>query len=370
LDDTWPQDTITAVTLGWALGSYQFTRYKKPKRSAAQLLISAGCNKVEVECQALGLDLTRNLINTPAQDMMPEDLAEAASELANIFDAKFTALVGHELLQNNYPVIHAVGRASAHPPQLLDMHWGDKKHPKLTLVGKGVCFDSGGLDLKPASGMRWMKKDLGGAAHGLGLATMIMSAGLPVRLRVLIPAVENAVAGNAFRPGDVLTSRSGKTIEIDNTDAEGRLVLCDALAEAIVDKPDLLIDMATLTGAARVALGPDLPAIFGNRQDTAFALLPIAEQVNDPLWPMPLHQAYKRWLHSDIADLVNSSSVPLGGAITAALFLQAFVPDELDWLHMDVMAFNNEALPGRPKGGEAMGLRSFFAYISERFGTG
>ncbi len=367
LDEHWPMECLTDVVLGWALGSYQFTRYKTAKRGPARLRIPDGADAVAIECQALGLELTRNLVNTPAQDMMPEHLAEAASELAEIFNADFTALVGHELLQHNYPTIHAVGRASDHPPQLLDLHWGDKAHPKLTLVGKGVCFDSGGLDLKPANAMRWMKKDMGGAAHVLGLANMIMSAGLPVRLRVLIPAVENAVSGNAFRPGDVLTSRSGKTIEIDNTDAEGRLVLCDALAEAVTEKPDLLIDMATLTGAARVAMGPDVPAIFASRRETGFDLLAPADACNDPVWPMPLHQPYKRWLHSDIADLVNSSTTPLGGAITAALFLQAFVPDELDWLHMDVMAFNNEPLPGRPRGGEAMGLRAFFAYLKARY---
>lgn len=369
LDGSWPQVSITDVALGWALGSYQFSRYKKTRRAPAQLVIPQGCDGVALECQALGLELTRNLVNTPAQDMMPEHLAEAAKDLADIFGADFTAIVGHELLQHNYPVIHAVGRASDHPPQLLDMQWGDKKHPKLTLVGKGVCFDTGGLDLKPANAMRWMKKDMGGAAHVLGLANMIMAAGLPVRLRVLIPAVDNAVAGNAFRPGDVLTSRSGKTIEIDNTDAEGRLVLSDALTEAITDEPDLLIDMATLTGAARVALGPDVPAIFTSKRQTSFDLLPLADKLNDPIWPMPLHQPYKRWLQSDIADLVNSSTTPLGGAITAALFLQAFVPDKLDWLHMDVMALNNEALPGRPRGGEAMGLRTFFAYLKDRYGT-
>ena len=368
LDSRWPEASLTAISLGWALGSYQFSRYKKPKRAPAKLLLDPACKRHSIEAQAAGIELTRDLINTPAQDMMPQHLAEETEKLAKLFNAQFSQIVGDELLQNNYPVIHAVGRASAHAPRLLDLRWGNKQHPKLTLVGKGVCFDSGGLDLKPASGMRWMKKDMGGAAHVLGLASMIMASGLPVCLRVLIPAVDNAVSGDAFRPGDVLTSRSGKTIEIDNTDAEGRLVLCDALSEAITDEPDLLIDMATLTGAARVALGPDVPALFAQRTGTAQALLEHSAHQHDPLWHMPLHQPYKRWINSDIADLVNSAGTPLGGAITAALFLQAFVPSKLDWLHMDVMAFNNEALPGRPRGGEAMALRGFFAYLRQRYG--
>lgn len=367
LDASFDSDKHTDLALGWALGSYQYTRYKKPRRAAAQLLMPPGCDEVLLECQALGIDLTRNLINTPAQDMMPEDLAEAAQTLAETFGGEFSSTVGHELLQHNYPTIHAVGRASDHPPQLIDIHWGNKAHPKVTLVGKGVCFDSGGLDLKPANAMRWMKKDMGGAAHVLGLANMIMAYGLPIRLRVLIPAVENAVAGNAFRPGDVLTTRSGKTVEIDNTDAEGRLVLCDALSEAVSEDPELLIDMATLTGAARVAMGPDVPAIFANRRASALQLLETSDETCDPVWPMPLHQDYKRWLKSDIADMMNCTTTGLGGAITAGLFLQSFVDDQRDWLHMDVMAFNNENLPGRPRGGEAMGLRSFFAWLRTRY---
>ncbi len=367
LDDSWPVEHVNDATLGWLLGSYQFTRYRKASRSPAGLQAHADCDLAEIEALVEGIALTRDLINTPAGDMMPQHLAEAAQDLAKEFDASCHQIVGHELLQQNFPVIHAVGRASAHPPRLIDLRWGESKHPRLTLVGKGVCFDSGGLDIKPSSGMRLMKKDMGGAAHVLGLARMIMALELPVRLRVLIPAVENAISGDAFRPGDVLTSRSGKTIEIDNTDAEGRLILCDAICEAASESPDLLIDMATLTGAARVALGPDVPAVFGKPAALAQQLHKVSEHLNDPTWPMPLHAPYNRWLSSDIADLVNSSSTPLGGAITAALFLQHFVPEKQDWMHMDVMAWNSENLPGRPRGGEAMGLRAFFNFLRDRY---
>lgn len=367
LDEHWPKAQITDVMLGWLLGSYQYTRYRKATRTPAQLQVHPDCNTQELEALVEGIALTRDLINTPAGDMMPQHLAEAAEDLGKAFGAHVQQLVGHELLQQNYPVIHAVGRASAHPPRLIDLRWGDDKNPRVTLVGKGVCFDSGGLDIKPANGMRLMKKDMGGAAHVLGLARMIMGCKLPVRLRVLIPAVENAISGDAFRPGDVLTSRSGKTIEIDNTDAEGRLVLCDAICEAVSESPELLIDMATLTGAARVALGPDVPAVFSKPAELAQALQTQSSAVNDQIWPMPLYAPYNRWLNSDIADLVNSSATPLGGAITAALFLQHFVPEQQHWMHMDVMAWNSENLPGRPRGGEAMGLRAFFALLRERY---
>ena len=368
LDASWPAEHINDATLGWLLGSYQFTRYREATRTPAQLQIHPQCDAQQIKAVAEGMALTRDLINTPAGDMMPQHLAEAAEDLAKEFGASFHQIVGHELLQQNYPVIHAVGRASAHPPRLIDVRWGEHKHPRLTLVGKGVCFDSGGLDIKPANGMRLMKKDMGGAAHVLGLARMIMGLELPVQLRVLIPAVENAISGDAFRPGDVLTARNGKTIEIDNTDAEGRLVLCDAISEAVREEPDLLIDMATLTGAARVALGPDVPAVFGKPANLAQQLQGLSTSVSDPIWPMPLYAPYNRWLNSDIADLVNSSTTPLGGAITAALFLQHFVPESQDWMHMDVMAWNGENLPGRPRGGEAMGLRAFLEYLYQRYG--
>ncbi len=370
LDDSWPQERIADLSLGWLLGQYRYRRYLRAAPAPqAELVAHPSCDAARIEALGAGICLTRDLINTPAQDMMPQHLAQALQELANAHQADYAEIVGADLLTQNYPVIHAVGRASAHAPRLLDLRWGDPDRPKLTLIGKGVCFDSGGLDLKPASGMRLMKKDMGGAAHVMGLASIIMQARLPVRLRVLVPAVENAVSGDAFRPGDVLTGRSGKTIEIDNTDAEGRLVLSDALSEAVSEQPDLLIDMATLTGAARVALGPDVPALFANRRATADALRDCAQAQSDPLWPLPLHAPYKRWLKSDIADLVNSAAGGYGGAITAALFLQDFVGSDCDWLHLDVMAWNTENLPGRPRGGEAMALRAFFAYLQQRFGV-
>ncbi len=367
LDDSWPAEQISALSLGWLLGSYRYDRYRAAERLPARLCRHPDCDEDWVEALADGIFRTRDLVNTPAQDMMPQHLSAALAALAEEHGAEFEETAGAELLARNYPVIHAVGRASVHAPRLADLRWGDPAHPKLTLVGKGVCFDSGGLDLKPASAMRLMKKDMGGAAHVIGLAATIMRRQLPVRLRVLVPAVENAVSGDAFRPGDVLTSRSGKTVEIDNTDAEGRLVLCDALSAAIDEEPDLLIDMATLTGAARVALGPDLPAIFANRPETANALCTSAEAMDDPVWQLPLHAPYKRWLKSDIADLQNSAATPYAGAITAALFLQEFVGKERDWLHMDVMAWNTESLPGRPRGGEAMALRAFAEMLARRY---
>ncbi len=367
LDDSWPREQISALSLGWLLGSYRFERYRKAERPPARLCRHPDCDDAWVDAMTDGIFRTRDLVNTPAQDMMPQQLSAALAALAEEHGAEFTETVGEDLLTRNYPVIHAVGRASVHPPRLAELRWGDTAQPKLTLIGKGVCFDSGGLDLKPASAMRLMKKDMGGAAHVIGLASIIMRLQLPVRLRVLIPAVENAVSGDAFRPGDVLTSRSGKTVEIDNTDAEGRLVLCDALSDAVDENPELLIDMATLTGAARVALGPDLPAIFANRRETARALCDSAAEVGDPVWELPLHAPYKRWLKSDIADLVNSASTPYAGAITAALYLQDFVGEDRDWLHMDVMAWNTEALPGRPRGGEAMALRAFADMLARRF---
>jgi leucyl aminopeptidase len=269
-------------------------------------------------------------------------------------------------LSKNYPAIHAVGRAASHAPRLIDLRWGKKHHPKLTLVGKGVCFDSGGLDLKPASGMRLMKKDMGGAAHAIGLSNMIMRAGLPVRLRMLVPAVENAVAGNAYRPGDVLSSRKGLSIEIDNTDAEGRVVLCDALTEAVSESPDLVIDFATLTGAARVALGTDLPAMFCNHDEVADSIAASARRVLDPVWRLPLHRPYRELIDSQIADILNSGG-PYGGAITAALFLQDFVPDSTPWVHFDLMAWNLRSRAGRPEGGEAMALRALLDYLRNRY---
>ena len=353
------------AALGWALGSYEFTRYRKPQRGFATLVWPKGANRAAIARAAEATWLVRDLVNTPAGDMGPAELAAAARRLARAHGARTAVVLGDHLLRRNYPAIHAVGRASAGAPRLIDLRWGTAG-PRISLVGKGVCFDSGGLDLKSAGGMKLMKKDMGGAAHALGVASMVMAAKLPVRLRVLIPAVENSVSGNAFRPLDVLPTRKGLTVEVGNTDAEGRLVLCDALAEAGRDKPDLLVDFATLTGAARVALGPGLPALFCNDDATAEALLGHGLAQHDPLWRLPLHRPYRRLLDSKVADLNNVSDGPYAGAITAALFLQEFVEPGIPWVHLDIMAWNPAASAGRPAGGEAMGLRAVYALIAER----
>ena len=271
------------------------------------------------------------------------------------------------MLKANFPTIHAVGRGSHNAPRLVELTWGDKAHPHLALAGKGVCFDSGGLNLKTGDGMRWMKKDMGGAAHAIALARMIMGAGLPVRLTLLIPAVENAISGRAYRPGEVIRTRAGITVEVDNTDAEGRLVLCDALAYAVESKPDLLVDLATLTGAARVALGPELPALFSNNDDLAQSVLAAGRAQQDPLWQLPLWQPYTSMLDSRLADLVNAGASRHAGAITAALFLQRFVPQATPWVHLDAYAWNDADKPGRPQGGEAQGLRAMFAALEQRY---
>jgi len=365
----WSAEELNRATLAWGLGAYQFSRYKKNKPIGARLALDDNCDGAQIQRQLQAITLVRDLINTPAEDMMPENLAEAATALAQDCNAEITQIVGDDLLAQNYPMIHAVGRASVHAPRLLDLRWGGENRPKVTLVGKGVCFDSGGLDLKSANAMRLMKKDMGGAAHVLGLAQLIMRAGLPVRLRVLVAAVENAVAGNALRPGDVIRSRKGLSIEIHNTDAEGRLILCDALAEAAGEKPDVIIDFATLTGSARVALGTDIPALFCNNDALADGLLNAAQREHDPLWRLPLHKPYREMLDSKIADIVNASSGSYAGAITAALFLQEFAPADSAWAHLDLMAWNTKARPGRPEGGEAMGLRAVYRYLQERFGN-
>jgi leucyl aminopeptidase len=370
LDTTFELRQQERLALGWALGAYQFTRYREPKRAMARLALDPACDAERLQRQIDAITLARDLINTPAEDLMPEHLAEATQALGREFGATVEQIVGEELLARNYPVIHAVGRASAHPPRLLDLRWGDPNRPKVTLLGKGVCFDSGGLDLKPSSAMRLMKKDMGGAATALGLARLIMSAGLPVRLRVLVAAVENAVAGNALRPGDVIRSRQGLTLEIHNTDAEGRLILCDALAEAGAERPDAMIDFATLTGAARVALGTEIPALFCNDEALAAGLLAAAEREQDPVWRLPLHQSYREMLDSKIADLANASESSYAGAITAALFLKEFVPAGIPWAHFDLMAWNLKTQPGRPEGGEAMGLRAVFGWLGQKYGGG
>jgi leucyl aminopeptidase len=357
------------AALGWALGGYSFIRYRKPKRRPAELVWPEAADRAAVSRAADATFLVRDLVNTPAEDMGPAELAEAAVKVARAHGAKSQVIVGDALLKRNYPTIHAVGRASSRAPRFIDLRWGGKG-PRITLVGKGVCFDTGGLDLKPASGMELMKKDMGGAAHVLALAQMVMDAKLPVRLRVLIPAVENSVSGNAFRPLDIIRTRKGLTVEVGNTDAEGRLILCDALAEAMTEKPDLVIDCATLTGAARVALGPDLPAMFANDDATAEALLRHGLAEDDPVWRLPLHPGYRAMLDSKIADMNNVSSGPFAGAITAALFLEAFVDAGIPWVHLDLFAWNPRARPGRPEGGAAMALRALYALVAERAGKG
>jgi len=353
--------------ISWGLASYRFDRYKTDDRELPCLCIDDRQNRKYIEDVVSAISLTRDLINTPASDMMPEDMAQTMEQLAEQHGATLKQIIGDELLEQNYPMVHAVGRASCHAPRFLDLAWGDPDAPKVTLVGKGVCFDSGGLNLKPGNFMRQMKKDMGGAAHVLGLAHLIMAQNLPVRLRVLVPAVENAVSANAFRPGDVLNSRKGLTVEIDNTDAEGRLVLCDALAEADTESPDLLIDFATLTGACRVALGTELPGFFCNDDELAHTLFSAANTVNDPVWQLPLHAPYQDLLKSEVADTVNCSSGGFGGAITAALYLQLFIDRKTPWIHFDVMAWNNRKLPGRPLGGEAFGVRAVFQLLQSRF---
>jgi leucyl aminopeptidase len=365
-------DQARWACLSWLLATYAFRRYKtKPDRTWPRLVRPAAADRAWVERTAEATTLVRDLINIPAADMGPADLAAAAEGLAARFGGGVRVIVGDGLLAENYPAIHAVGRAAAHPrqPRLIDLVWGDDKAPRLTLVGKGVCFDTGGLDLKASSNMKLMKKDMGGAAHVLGLALMIMAARLPVRLRVLIPAVENAVSGNAMRPLDVLPTRKGISVEVGNTDAEGRLILCDALTEAARDKPELLIDMATLTGAARTALGTELAALFCNNDLLAADLVRAGEVENDPMWRLPLYKPYRRLLDSKIADIGNVSDGPHAGAITAALFLQEFVPAGIPWAHFDIMAWNSSSRPGRPDGGEAMALRAIFSVIFQRFGT-
>ena len=355
------------AALGFALGSYQFTRYRAAKRLAARLQSPAGGDAARLAALAEATALTRDLVNTPTEDLGPEQFSVLVEAFAGRHGAVFKPTVGEDLLDANFPAIHAVGRASHRAPRLLELSWGDPKHPLLALVGKGVCFDTGGLDLKPSDGMRHMKKDMGGAAHALALAQLIIQRGLPLRLLVLLPVVENAIAANAYRPGEVIHTRSGLTVEIDNTDAEGRVVLGDALFYASEHAPDLVIDFATLTGAARVALGADLVPIFSNRDDLRELAVAAGTRVQDPLWPMPLWQPYRRMLNSKVADLANSGASRQAGCITAALYLQAFVPERIPWLHLDTYAWNDGDRPGRPQGGEALGLRAMFEFLEQRY---
>ena len=356
------------AALAWELACYQFTRYKsRTGKEWPTLAWPETTDRQHVARQCDAIRLVRDLVNTPAGDMGPEDLAITAARLAQQAGGRVRSIVGDGLLHENYPLIHAVGRASTHVPRLIDLRWGEETAPKLTIIGKGVCFDSGGLDLKSSATMKIMKKDMGGAAYALGLASMIMAAQLPVRLRILIPAVENAVSSNAYHPLDILPSRKGLTVEVGNTDAEGRLVLADCLTEADRENPDLLIDLATLTGAARTALGPDLPALFSNDDALAADLLASGESQADPLWRLPLWKGYRRMLDSKLADLCSAPDNGHAGAITAALFLQEFVSPNTAWAHLDVFAWNPSARPGRPEGGDAMGLRAIFHAISQRY---
>ena len=358
-----------AAALSWELGAYRFDLYKPAARAPAQLHLASRAATQRALIVAAAMASTRDLVNTPAEHMGPAELAEAVRLVAKQHGATFKQTVGDKLLAAGFPAVHAVGRAAAREPRLIELNWGKPKHPRITLVGKGVCFDSGGLDIKGADGMRLMKKDMGGAANALGLAQMIMALQLPVRLQLLIPAVENAIAGNAFRPGDVFKTRAGVHIEIGNTDAEGRVILCDALAYGAESKPELLIDLATLTGAARVALGPQLPALFTRDTTLARALVDQGLALQDPLWHMPLWDAYHGSIESDIADIVNTGKGPMAGAITAALFLQDFVPAQQPWMHVDLFAWNDSARPGRPVGGEAQTVRTLLAYLEQRYGA-
>ncbi|MBI3714801.1 MAG: leucyl aminopeptidase family protein [Betaproteobacteria bacterium] len=354
------------AALGWGLGEYQFTKYRKPLKAPANLVVSGNAATLRAKEFLASIVLVRDLVNTPTEDMGPQHLAAVASGLAQQFGATFREWVGDELLAHNFPAIHAVGRASHRPPRLIELSWGDEKHPRVALVGKGVCFDTGGLDIKTAEGMRQMKKDMGGGAHALGLARLIMAMKLPIRLHVLVPAVENAISGNAYRPGEIVASRKGIAIEIGNTDAEGRVILSDALALAAEGKPQILIDFATLTGAARVALGPELPATFAN-DDTWFSLLEAAARDSrDPLWRMPLWQNYNDMIVSRIGDIVNTGGSP-AGSITAALFLEHFVPRAQPWIHIDLFAWSPKSRPGRPEGGEAQSLRAVFAMLEKKY---
>ncbi|MBO9580774.1 MAG: leucyl aminopeptidase family protein [Sphingobium sp.] len=357
--------------LGWMTAHYKFERYKeKPAAKGPRVLLTPQPAAIEPAARmARATALVRDMVNTPTADMGPDDMERQARVIADRFGAAMTVTRG-DGLESGYPMIHAVGRAAdrANAPRLIELDWGRDEHPRVAIVGKGVTFDSGGLDIKPAAGMRLMKKDMGGAAHALALAELVMAAHLPVRLHLLLPVAENAISGNSFRPGDVLKSRKGLTVEIGNTDAEGRLILADALARAGENKPELILDFATLTGAARVALGPDLPAMFANDDALAAELSELGAAQDDPVWRMPLWEPYNDLFKSDIADLNNSGDSGFAGAITAALFLQRFVPDSAQWVHFDTFAWRPTAKPGRPKGGEAYGLRAAFALLQARYG--
>ncbi|MBS0374871.1 MAG: leucyl aminopeptidase family protein [Proteobacteria bacterium] len=366
-----PPAAATHAALGWALGSYRFERYRRGAAPATPPVLAwpPGADRAQVGRLAAADALARDLVNTPAQDLGPPELAAAIAAVAHRYGAEFREVVGEALLAERLPAIHAVGRAASRPPRLAELRHGTSG-PRVTLVGKGVCFDTGGLDLKPSSGMALMKKDMGGAAAALALAQLVLDARLPVQLRLLVPAVENSVGSDAFRPGDVLATRAGLTVEVTNTDAEGRLVLADALALAGEQRPDLVIDLATLTGAARVALGPELPALYGSDEALVAELLAHGRAVGDPLWPMPLWSGYEDELASKIADLVNAPSSGFAGSIAAGLFLRRFVPESTPWLHVDLYAWNGKERPGRPVGAEMQAVRALYALLRARYGGG
>lgn len=365
-------DLITKIFIGWGLAGYKYTAYQKPPKEQPKLLWHTAANKPRVTSMLEAIFMLRDLVNTPANDLGPEELEKAAAKLAKTHKAKFSVIKDQKLLAEEFPLIHTVGKGAEDKrlPRLIDFTWGNAKNTKITLVGKGVCFDTGGLDIKPSQYMRLMKKDMGGAAHALGLASLIMSMNLPVRLRVLIPAVENSVSGAAFRPGDIIKSRKGLTVENTNTDAEGRLILADALTLASEDKPELIMDFATLTGSARAGLGPDIPALFSNNDALAQRIQTLSFEADDPLWSMPLHAPYNKHTESPIADLVNSAGIP-GDLIFSALFLQSFLISENDkapdWVHIDCFAWEQSGRPGRPKGGADTGLRAMFEVLEKLY---
>lgn len=356
---------------GWVSGQYRFDRYRKdPPADCPRVLLTKEVKAIDPALRdAAATALVRDLVNTPAEDMGPAQLEHEAHLIAKAHGADFKVTSG-DALERGFPMVHGVGRAAArsHAPRVIELHWGDPRHPRVAIVGKGVCFDSGGLDIKPSSGMLLMKKDMGGAAHAMALAQLVMQAGLKVRLHLVVPAVENAISGNAFRPGDVLRSRKGLSVEIGNTDAEGRLILGDALTRAGEEEPELVIDFATLTGAARVAVGPDLPALFTRRDETADEMLASGKANDDPCWRLPLYDGYKEYLKSDIADLGNAGGNGFAGASVAAMFLDRFVPEGTDWAHFDTFAWRPAAKPGRPKGGDALGLRAAWGLLQGRYG--
>ncbi len=363
LDDPYALLDMQAACLGFALGTYRFQHFvAERKKKAVQLQIAPALSQ-QLTPQVDALFWVRDLINLPAESLGPTQLALEAQELAKVYHADCKIIVGNALLEEGFPLIHTVGRASDEAPRLVELNWGQKKHPKISIVGKGVCFDSGGLNIKGAEGMSTMKKDMGGAAHALGLARLIMEFKLPVQLQVLVPIVENAINGHAFRPGDIFISRKGLSVEIGNTDAEGRLILADALTKASENKPELIIDFATLTGAARIAMGHTIGALFCNNDLLAAGLLSASEKTGDPLWRMPLYAGYKKMIRGKFADLSNQANHSYGGAITAALFLEYFVGAGIPWVHFDINAWNASAQPGRPEGGEAMGVRAVFQYL-------